>query len=59
MLQMDQQNLMTLLNRVEAIMKELGFPRRLIKWIMLTHTIISYKFRVNGEHIKHLREKWA
>lgn len=42
---------------LETILKELSFPNRLINWIMIIVTIVSYKFRINGEHYRIMEAK--
>lgn len=59
MLQMDPQKAYDIVEWIalETILKELGFPKKNIRWIMLTVTTISYKFSINGEHTKILKAK--
>src|SRR3954465_1386256 len=33
---------------MEAILQEIGLPRKFIDWVMASVTIVSYKFNVNG-----------
>lgn len=42
---------------LEDILKELDFPNKFKKWIMLTVTTVSYKFIVNEEYTRILKAK--
>ena len=42
-------------NSMETILKETGFPRKLITWIMLVVTIVTSRFTINGVHTKVLK----
>ncbi|XP_050919463.1 uncharacterized protein LOC127137006 [Lathyrus oleraceus] len=35
---------------LKTILKEIGFPRRFIGWIMLAVTTVTYRFNINGVH---------
>lgn len=42
---------------VEMILKELGFLRKFIGWIMTIVSTVSYRFKVNGEYTEFLNSK--
>lgn len=51
MLQMDLQKAYDTLEwcALGGILKELSFPDKFIRWIMVTVTTVSYRFKINGE----------
>lgn len=59
MLQMDLQKAYDTVewSALESILKELSFPNKIIKWVMQTVTIVSYKFRINGDHSRFMGSK--
>lgn len=59
MLQMDLQKAYDAVewSALESILKELSFLKKFIKWVMLTFTTVSYKFRINGDHSRFMVAK--
>lgn len=59
MMQMDIQKTYETVNWValETILKEIGFPRQFIKWVMSVVTTVTYTFNINGHHTKELTTK--
>lgn len=40
---------------LEDIMREMNFPAKFIKWIMVCFSTVSYKYAINGQHSKYLK----
>lgn len=59
MLQMDLQKAYDIVEwyALEAILRELSFPPQFIIWVMLAVTIVSYRYKVNGDHTGILKGK--
>lgn len=59
MMQLDLQKAydMVAWHALEIILKEIGLPCKFIKWIMLTVTIVTYIFNLNGNYAKPMAAK--